>query len=199
MKGTSIRREPGEVRRIVPVLDARLLEKDLRALCALAISSGADRAAVVRASDVVFDKKALSRPRSSTGPRSVHWPALYPKDSVRDAVGAYRKGIFFSVAPLEETADLLRVHELVSAIESSAFYMGYHLAMGFAAGNCRQVFCAEERECAALRRGRSCVYPYLGRPSMESVGMDPGAMAVKLGWARRGGPRPPAAGLVMVA
>jgi predicted metal-binding protein len=84
-------------------------------------------------------------------------------------------------------------------LESESFYMGYHLAVGFATGNCRAIFCAEESSCWASVKGRKCVQPYKGRPSMEAAGMDSVAMARAKKWRlpkREGAPL--LAGLVMV-
>jgi hypothetical protein len=73
-----------------------------------------------------------------------------------------------------------RLYALVTDIESSSFYMGYHLALGLAAGNCRAVFCHGEDRCWAMVKGRGCIHPYKGRPSMETVGIDTRVMARSL-------------------
>jgi predicted metal-binding protein len=76
----------------------------------------------------------------------------------------------------------LKVYEIVTMLESNSFYCGYHLAAGFAAGNCRAVFCQEEKRCLPMLKGKACIHPNKGRPSMEAAGMDANAMAKNLGW-----------------
>ncbi len=71
---------------------------------------------------------------------------------------------------------------VVSAVESMAFYDGYYLSMGFAAGSCKQTLCYKFPNCQALE-GKGCPTPNIPRPSMEeAVGLDAYQMAAKLGW-----------------
>jgi predicted metal-binding protein len=51
-----------------------------------------------------------------------------------------------------------------------------------------------------MLKGRVCIHPYKGRPSMEASGMDAAAMAKKLKWEIPGDKSIPLlVGLVMVA
>jgi len=184
------------VRRILPAIDPKLFEKDLSRLCEMAIESGAEAAVVIEASDVVFSSEILDRVFSDDAYASVHWPLHYPKDDIIEAVKAYRKGIFFRVkgdkgmpehggGPIEIAAHrkkYVKVYEIVTMLESTSFYYGYHLAAGFAAGNCRAIFCANEKRCLPMLKGKACIHPNKGRPSMESAGMDAIAMAKNLDW-----------------
>jgi predicted metal-binding protein len=70
---------------------------------------------------------------------------------------------------------------IVSEIESKAFYDGYYLATGFAAGSCKNVFCFK-LDCQGLQPGKGCRNPLRARPSMEAVGFDVFGMACDLGW-----------------
>jgi predicted metal-binding protein len=74
----------------------------------------------------------------------------------------------------------LKTYEISAALESAGFYMGYHLSLGLAAGNCRSVFCADEKRCWPMIKGKVCVRPNMGRPSMEAAGIDAVAIAKKL-------------------
>ena len=75
----------------------------------------------------------------------------------------------------------IKNREIVSKIESEAFFDGYYLAMGFADGPCKKAFCPD-KECTALIAGQSCRHFLRSRPAMEGVGMDVFAMATKVGW-----------------
>ena len=83
---------------------------------------------------------------------------------------AFDSGVFFRIntgarmpdyggGPIADAAHrriYRQVYEIVTAVESAAFYMGYHLALGFAAGNCRAVFCADEKRCRFCRYRSLC-------------------------------------------
>lgn len=184
------------VRRILPAIDPKQFETDLNRLCEMAIESGAEAAAVIGASDVVFSSEILGRVSSDDASASVHWPLHYPKDDIIEAVKAYRKGIFFRVkgdkgmqayggGPIQNAAhrkNYLKIYQIVSMLESTSFYYGYHLAAGFAAGNCRAIFCMNEKRCHPMLKGKACIHPNKGRPSMEAAGMDAIAMTKNLDW-----------------
>jgi predicted metal-binding protein len=184
------------VRRITPAIDPKRLETDLNRFCETAIKSGAETAAVINAGDVVFSSGMLSRVAADDGYPSIHWPLDYPKDDIMEAVKGYQKGVFFRVKgdkgmpefggrPFENAAhrkSYRKVYEIVTLLESASFYCGYHLAVGFAAGNCRAVFCSEEKRCLPMLKGKACIHPNKGRPSMEAAGMEADAMAAKIGW-----------------
>ena len=188
--------EPKRVRRIEPAIRPEQLGQDLEALIGMAGELGATDATIIEASDVVFRREVLDRVGADDDYPSAHWPLRYPRDDVKEAVRAYQKGIFFRVnsgpgmqpygggpiADLSHRRLFTKVYEIVARLESESFYMGYHLVLGFAAGNCRAVFCAEEKSCHALTKGKKCVRPYRGRPSMEAAGLDTAAMAHALKW-----------------
>jgi predicted metal-binding protein len=215
MNGRMLREihEPKKVRRIPAQRDPKEVKKDLQALRKRAIELGASDAAVISVSDVVFRKALRKRVAADKSLPSIHWPLDYPKDDLEDAIKAYQNGIFFRVKGDAGMPDygggqvsdpthretMQRVYEIATVLESESFYMGYHLAVGFATGNCRAIFCAQESSCWAAVKGRKCVQPYKGRPSMEAAGMDSVAMARAKKWRlpkREGVPL--LAGLVMV-
>lgn len=70
--------------------------------------------------------------------------------------------------------------EIVSKIESAAFYDGNHLATGFA-GGCKGLWCPDE-DCSALQIGGTCRHPLRARAGMDAVGMDAYTMASQAGW-----------------
>jgi len=73
------------------------------------------------------------------------------------------------------------IFKAVAKVESMAFYDGYYLATGFAAGSCKQVLCTKFPTCSVLE-GKKCRRPYFARPSMESAGFDAWRMAARIGW-----------------
>ena len=187
---------PKLVRKILPHIDADQLKKDLKTLRSKAIEAGAVVAAVINAEDVVFNPDVSARVDVDKHYPSIHWPLSYIKDDLEESIRAFQNGIFIQMGMDTEMPEYgggpiiepthrqiyLKLHEVVTLLESMSFYMGYHLALGFATGNCRSIFCNEEKLCLAMLKGRGCVQPYKGRPSMEAAGIDATAIARKLKW-----------------
>lgn len=177
--------------------DLERLKKDAEALCRQALEEGAENARVIPCRDLRFrkGKRAIGGRAQAGGKPSLHRPfPSYPVDSLREALGRYRLAVVFrlqaegSGAEREKEA-LERLYRLVSKLESTCFYKGYHLALGLASGNCRDVFCSSERRCQAMIKGKPCLHPNKARPSIEACGLDPTALAAGLepGWnAKRG-------------
>ena len=204
---------PLEVRNIPARINPDQLDVDLEILAQLAREHGAGEAALITAPDVIFNPEIVSRVEQEMGYRSCHWPVNYLNDFVEEAVQVYQNGIIFVVPNPENIPEYSggpihdanhrkayrKVYEIVSLIESNAFYLGYHLAMGFARGNCRAVFCPGQKECICLRKGERCIHPLRSRPSMEAVGIDLREMARKRGWEIPPETTAFFAGLVMIA
>ena len=188
--------ELGYVRPIPPAIDPNQLKTDLTLLRNKALELGASDVAEVSGPDVIFCSAIQEEIARNADYPSVHWPLDYPKDDMEEAIQVYDKGLLFAVSAAETLPNygggpilnlqhrnlFLRVYEIVSKLESISFYMGYHLAMGFAAGNCRSVFCPDEKRCVPMLKGKACIRPNMGRPSMEAAGMDGRRMAEKAGW-----------------
>jgi predicted metal-binding protein len=210
----SLYKKPDTVRQIAAEIDPDQLARDLEALKNKSISISAMEAAVIRKDDIIFNPRILERISADKNFVSIHWPLFYPKDDIREAIEAYEWGIFFKMDTDENFPDYggepisdenhlkvyKKVYEISTAIESTGFYMGYHLSLGLAAGNCRSVFCAEEKRCWPMIKGKACVRPNMGRPSVESAGIDAAAMAKNLKMKVHEKARCPIlAGLVMIA
>ena len=207
------RSTPAQVREIPAFLDDQRLSEDLDALIRMALTEGASKAAIVNAEDIRFDPGIKAKANQDNAFASIHWPLDYPKDDILEAVSAYRKGLFFQIVPDsdlpaygggpisdEKHRNLyFKVADIVSRTESAAFYLGYHLVIGLATGNCRSIFCADEKRCAAMIRGTKCIHPYKGRPSLEAVGIDARALARNLNFTLpEGDAAPLLAGLVLI-
>ncbi len=202
-------------RKIQPQIDQEQLKRDIDALCGKAVDAGAAEVAIIKVADVIFSQEVIARVKADDGYPSIHWPLDYPRDNVEEAIKAYQLGVFFRVAvtdpempdygggPIADRShrqNYLKVYEITGMLESASFYMGYHLALGLSAGNCRSIFCADEKRCWPMIKGRVCIHPYKARPSMESFGIDAVPMAGKLDWKLPGGKGIPLlTGLVMVA
>jgi predicted metal-binding protein len=82
---------------------------------------------------------------------------------------------------IEAVQAYFAISKAVAALESMAFYDGYYLAMGFAAGSCKKTLCGKFPSCLVLE-GKSCRHPNFARPSMEASGFDVFKMGAKVGW-----------------
>ncbi len=185
-----------DIKPVVSEVDEEALQKDLERYRQEALRLGASDAKVIPASSVVIDERVPMKCRvplcfgfgtSANCPPNAMKPA-----ELREAVKNYRFAIFFKleVSPpvivrnretiLERAAAYKKVFELVSAIESTAFYDGHYLAAGFAAGSCKSTYCYKA-ECAVLK-GERCRNELRSRSSMEAVGIDAYKLATDVGW-----------------
>lgn len=188
--------KPGAVSRIAARDDPGILGDNLKQLHEIARQGGATDAIVISSGQVVFSSSIRERVNADDGYPSVHWPLIYPKDDIEEAIRAYQYGLFFRVwtppgilvygggiiDDIGHRNSYIRLYDLVTMLESVSFYSGYHLAMGLAAGNCRSVFCSDEKRCWPMLKGKACIHPNRGRPSMEAAGINAPAMAVQAGW-----------------
>lgn len=173
--------------------DLERLRRDAEALCRQALNEGAEDACVIACGELRLQRKGkkpeAGRGRAGGRP-SIHWPSpSYPLDSLKEALGRYRLAVAFRLPSpqggLEQEKEALeKLYRLVSILESACFYKGYHLALGLASGNCRDVFCPSERRCQATIQGKSCLHPNKARPSIEACGLDAAAIAASLGKSR---------------
>ncbi len=188
--------KPDAVSRIAAEDDPRILADNLKQFSEKARQAGAADAIVISSDQVVFNSLLRERVNADDGYPSVHWPLIYPKDDMEETIRAYQYGLFFRIptppempvyggGPIDDIGhrnSYVRLYDLVTMLESASFYSGYHLAMGLAAGNCRSVFCSHEKRCWPMLKGKACIHPNRGRPSMEAAGIDASAMAVHAGW-----------------
>lgn len=171
--------------------EMRLLEE----LRDFAIEAGADRALVIPTSELVVRQSAWARcfiPACKFYGSSIMCPPHNPlrPEVTKKILGEYRYGILLQLdAKVEDfvgpewrsrhVATEIKHKEIVARVEGRAFYMGFVLALGFAAGECS--LCVPQRACAVLE-GQECVNPLMARPSMEACGFDVFAIARRVGW-----------------
>lgn len=119
-------------------------------------------------------------------------PYTIKPEEFREIVKRYKHAIFFRLdvksevivrnreTILDRAGAYKKIFEIVNAIESMAFYDGYYLSAGFAAGSCKSTYCYKV-ECSALK-GERCRNELKVRPSMEAVGIDVYRLATEVGW-----------------
>ena len=185
------------VRKIVEKVPDDVLKHDLEKYRQRALELGATDAKIITTDMIVIDEKVRAKciwPRCTEYGTSVNCPPYtMDVDQTKKIVNNFRYAIFTKmhlppkalVGP-ESDSKMLRVrsemkeYKIISEIEAEAFYDGYYLALGFAAGSCK-IMCPNT-ECSALIPGQACRHHYKSRPSMEGVGMDVFLMATKVGW-----------------
>lgn len=195
-----------EIARVIPRDDAAYqprLKRALEELRRLALEEGAHQSAVISCEDLVFKETSTSACDVPVEERSIFWPVpLFPKDSIQNALRRYRWAVAFRLdvdgegsledkrGPAEGSTGRAysvhgakeRIFRIAGLVEAASFYKGFYLALGLAAGNCKDVFCKTDERCQALSVGKPCRHPLRPRPSMEACGLDPGAIAARAGW-----------------
>jgi predicted metal-binding protein len=189
------------VRALGRVVDEATVQADLERYRQIALDLGASAAAIIPASDVVIDERVrlkCSVPRCLRAGETPNCPPYAPDlDLVRQAVNRYSWAVLIKcdVGPIEDYAPakgktkaekrrVLSYHqqsgEVVTALEREAYKSGYHLAMGFGGGSCKDYLCKGVM-CQYLDSGR-CRFPHRARPAMEAVGIDVLDLVNKAGW-----------------
>lgn len=186
------------MRKITDRVRDEILLADLERYRSLAVEKwGATDAKIITTDMVIIDERVrvkCSYPKCMFyGTNANCPPHAFDLEDMRKVVAKYRYGVFTRInvsadefagpAVVRNSArgGFMRTHDLVTKIESAAFYDGYHLALGFACGPCKSVFCPTE-PCSALVTGGGCRHPSRARGSMECAGMDVFTMAAKVGW-----------------
>jgi predicted metal-binding protein len=158
---------------------------------------GASEASVIKASSIPVDDRVLLKCRvplcSAYGVCGNCPPHSPTPDQTRRYLASFRTAVVFRLAvpPTDIAADeeksgpqlkavRHRLHQLVSTLESAAFYDGHYLAAGFGSGSCKSLYCSAQR-CAVLA-GDKCRHSLRARPAMEAAGIDCFALSIALGW-----------------
>jgi predicted metal-binding protein len=169
--------------------------KKLEKLRLFAEESGASRAVVMRTSNLMIRTTAWAKcfiPACKFYGSSIMCPPHNPltPEITERIVAEFRYGILLQLdAPVDDfvghewrrnhVATELRHKEIVAKLEGRAFYLGFHLALGFAAGECS--LCLPDKPCAVLQ-GQDCIHPLQARPAMEACGFDVFTIASRVGW-----------------
>jgi len=182
-------------------LSEETLRADLALYHKLALDWGASEAAIIPASDVTIDERVRLKctvPRCLRAGESPNCPPHAPDlDLVRRALERFSWAVLFkcNVEPIEaylpgggkDKADKRRTlafhqqsGDIIHKLERQAYKDGYHLAMGFGGGSCKDYLC-QGLICQFLDSGR-CRFPHRARPAMEAVGIDVFALLNKVRW-----------------
>jgi predicted metal-binding protein len=183
------------------VVDGEAARADLERYRELAVGWGASEAVVVPARAVTVDERVRLKcvvPRCLRAGETPNCPPYAPDlDLVRRALSRFSWAILFKchVEPIEEYVPgsgatraerrrTLSFHrgsaDVVCELERQAYEDGYHLAMGFGGGSCKDYLC-QGMICQFLDSGR-CRFPHRARPAMEAVGIDVVALINEVGW-----------------
>jgi predicted metal-binding protein len=192
---------PSVLRTMAETVEPETLQADLERYRGMALESGASQAVVLPASAVEVDERVRLKclvPRCLRAGETPNCPPNAPDlDLVRRAFARYSWAILFKcdVGPLEDYAPrrgqteeekrrVLSYHrpssDVVYALEGQAYKDGYHLAMGFGGGSCKDYLC-QGNLCQFLDSGR-CRFPHRSRPAMEAMGIDVLGLVQKVGW-----------------
>ncbi len=74
------------------------------------------------------------------------------------------------------------VHEPAADLERRAIANGYADARGLAAGSCKRIFCAEEKNCRVLAQKGDCRHSDAARPSISGLGVNFFELSRTVGW-----------------
>ena len=199
-----------EIPRAVSKVDEQQIQEDLKKYQDMGKELGASDTRIIRADCLVVQERIRSKcsiPKCAEYGTNLHCPPYSPTvTEIKEIVKDYRYGVAVKIdidpeytagaeiqrcylkSEIDEGRRYLTLGKkykkmffVVSEIESKAFYDGHYLAMGFASGSCKNIFCFK-KECQGLKPGKGCRNPLRARPSMEAVGFDAFGMANNLGW-----------------
>ncbi len=184
-------------RRISLETDERQLQEDLERYRQKALELGATKAVLMRAQDIPVDERAALKCQIplcfgyGTNPNCP--PHTLNPQELRQVLTKYDYAVFFTMevpaeiivrdkATIKErVAAYQKVFAIVNELESMAFYDGYYLTFGLAAGSCKHTFCGQQDSCTVME-GKKCWISLRSRPSMEAVGIDVYRMVASQGW-----------------
>ena len=190
-----------KVRALGSAVSEEKFNQDLERYRKSAIVMGATDAVIIPADDVIVDERVRLKclvPRCLRAGETPNCPPNAPDlDLVRKALSRYSKAVLVkcNVEPMEDYAPqkpgtgesqrkTLSFHrksaDIVYEIEKQAYKDGYHLAIGFGGGSCKDYLC-NGLVCQFLDSGR-CRFPQRARPAMEAMGIDVVDIINKAGW-----------------
>jgi len=168
--------------------------KGQRLLVASAKKLGANEARLIRARDIVVDKRVRLK---CAIPLCVDYgrhllcpPNLMSVEEFSGILKLYSRALIVQVEADTDSSDKSsrpldhelckkiesstraltwerKLHKLINQLEAIAFKNGFYFAAGLIGGNC--CLC---RECVGPERGELCKHPFSARPSMEAMGID---------------------------
>ena len=185
------------VRRVTGKVQEEQIQDDLEKYRRKTIDLGGSDAKIIKSDIIVIDERVRAKcmyPQCPSYGLSMHCPPHAPElDEIRKLFRKYRYGILIKLdVPSKEIAGPhakenrawmpygLKRNEIVAKLETEAFHDGYHFAVGFVGGSCKDYFCPD-LECNVLK-GQICRAPLKARSSMEAAGIDAFSLATNVGW-----------------
>lgn len=158
-----------------------------------ALTTGADRAAIIAPGRIVIDAALAGKcrePRCPNYGRSRNCPPHVPGPAALQAMlKTFHQALVFRMdvpsADLfsEKRIELFqRLHKTAAAIEQEAHKTGFPRARAYAGGSCRELFCQDQPDCPALSANEECRFPQHARPSMSGFGIDVARLFETAGW-----------------
>jgi len=186
------------VQKIVDVVTEEHLKQDLEKYRKRAIELGATDAKIIPAKMTVLDERVVAKcnyPKCPSYGTNINCPPhAMSVDEARKVINNFRYGVLVKIevppeditvkeASVKKTVSPYsrKLAEIVAKIESEAFHNGYHLAIAFAGGTCKQLLCPDI-DCQALLPGKGCPHRLKARSAMEAVGIDVYKTVTKAGW-----------------
>ena len=177
--------------------DLAMLQQNLQKYVKLATDKGVSSAAIVPCSIIPVDGRVRMKcryPLCGVYGRCMNCPPHTGSiEETREQISLFQYAIALkldvdservvgraAISDNEGGADLRKLCEIISAVESAAFYDGYYFATGFSSGSCSFTWC-KGQECQALA-GKGCRYQSRSYASMEAVGIDVYRLAAALDW-----------------
>jgi predicted metal-binding protein len=181
-------------------LDEETIQTNLERYRELALASGASEVTIIPTSSVTVDERVRLKctvPRCLRAGETPNCPPHTPPlDLVRRALNRFSWAILFKcdleaaqylpgkgTTKAERRRTLLfhrQSADVVCDVERQAYKDGYHLAMGFGGGSCKDYLC-QGMICQFMDSGR-CRFPHRARPAMEAMGIDVISLINDVGW-----------------
>lgn len=194
----------------IKVFSTQEIEADIAKYRQRALALGATDAKMIPAEKVYVDLRVRMKcivPKCFGYNTCAHCPPQSPDTAtIRELVSAYRYALLVKIEipaalttgpgmtlEMDENGNKVpsmilkelqlayrKVSDIVTDIESDAFYDGHYHAVAFAAGSCSAYYC--NFQGCQLLHGQGCRFPYRSRPSMESSSMDVYRIVTEAGW-----------------
>ncbi len=172
---------------------ALMRDKRIQGLLAFARSLGVSDAKLLGVDRIAVEdefRRQCEEPRCPNYNTSINCPphSMTPRQ-FRDHIKGFIHVLAFKFdMPMEavQSAKLreasLLLHETTATIENEAKSLGFERASGYSSGGCKQTFCYEHADCAALQKGGQCRHSDKARPSLSGMGVNWHKLSKSLGW-----------------
>jgi predicted metal-binding protein len=185
-------------KKVEPFRSSIARKADLERYRLMALELGASDAKIISSDQIIIEDRVVGKckvpPCRFYGTNRNCPPYAPAAEEMRKIIKEYESAIFIRLlSPSEDVAgrkaieegrivrNQKKIYDIVSQVESQAFYDGYYLAMGLGAGPCKRALC-HDAECSALVPGQGCRHNLRARPASEAVGINCYKMAALVGW-----------------